>query len=90
MYECFGNSVEKLGSPSFHLFRWLKGSACDLRGTQAAYSKKKCKMGYWEVSYLWHQQLIELKDDEVVKSMTVVGRVKTTNNPSRSLMEDAT
>ena len=37
----FCNSVEKLESPSFHLFRWLKGSACDLRGTQAAYSKKK-------------------------------------------------
>ena len=37
------DKVEKLGSPSFHPFRWLKGSARDLRGTPAAYSKKNQK-----------------------------------------------
>ena len=34
----------KLVSPSLHLFRWLKGSARDFRGTQAARSKKKDKV----------------------------------------------
>ena len=37
--------MKSLVSPSFHLLRWLKGSACDLRGTQAAAQQKKRWLG---------------------------------------------
>lgn len=39
------DTVQKLGSPSFRLFCWLKGSVYDLRDTQAAHSKKKPSTG---------------------------------------------
>ena len=39
--------MKSLESRSFHLLRWLKGSARDLRGTQAAHSKKKVQRKFW-------------------------------------------
>ena len=40
LMNVFAIHWKSLESPSFHPFRWLKGSARDLHGTQAAHSKK--------------------------------------------------